>query len=107
MTKYSDRVKKWRKNCKARIIESMGGSCVICGYKKCNSALALHHLDPSQKDFGFAGIRANPKAWTTIVKELKKCVLLCHNCHYEVHDGITNIPEKCSTFNSEYEKYNL
>ena len=26
-------------------------------------------------------------------KELKKCILICANCHNEIHAGITEIPE--------------
>jgi predicted HNH restriction endonuclease len=25
--------------------------------------------------------------------ELDKCILVCANCHSEIHDGITQIPE--------------
>ena len=25
--------------------------------------------------------------------ELDKCILLCSNCHSEVHEGITDVPE--------------
>ena len=50
----------------------MGGSCVCCGYKKCDAALALHHLDPNEKDFSLGSIRANCKSWAEIVEELRK-----------------------------------
>lgn len=105
MSRNSESVKKWRRNCKERIILAMGGSCCICGYKRCQSALALHHLDPTQKDFSLAAIRANPKNWNTIVTELKKCVLVCHVCHCELHDGITSIPKNAPRFNEEYANY--
>lgn len=105
MSKQSDCVKKWRENCKLRIIEAMGGKCVICGYNKCSHALALHHLDPSKKEFPLASIRANPKNWISIIEELRKCVLLCHNCHSELHSGIINIPENCIYFNEEFIDY--
>lgn len=105
MSKQSERVKKWRRETKSRIIEAMGGACACCAYNKCNSALALHHLNPNEKDFGLGAIRANIKSWKTIVKEIKKCILLCHNCHSEVHDGIREIPENYPTFNPLYEDY--
>lgn len=76
----------------------MGGGCAICGYNKCDSSLACHHIDPSQKDIGLGKIRANAKNWKSITEELKKCVLLCHNCHTEVHEGITQIPDNYTRF---------
>lgn len=51
-----------------------------------------------QKDFSLSSTRANPKNWDSIVKELKKCILLCSNCHKEIHEGITNIPNTYQKF---------
>lgn len=93
MSKSSDRVKKWRQSTKEKIVKSMGEACQICGYKKTTSALALHHLDPNEKDFSLGAIRASPKNIACIIQELEKCVLLCHNCHTEVHENITKIPD--------------
>ena len=105
MSKNSENVKNWRKNTKNRIVEAMGGKCICCGYNKCNSALALHHLDPSKKEIGFGSIRANPVSWLKIVEELKKCVLICHNCHSEIHDGLITIPETYASFNESFSYY--
>lgn len=38
-------------------------------------------------------VRASPKAWRSIVQELKKCVLICANCHRELHSGLVSLPE--------------
>lgn len=76
-----------RKKIKARAVEYKGGQCQNCGYNKCMSALAFHHLDPSQKDFGIGG-NGETRAWDTIKKELDKCVLLCANCHAEEHEKL-------------------
>jgi len=105
MSKRSQAVKDWRKRSKERIIEAMGGKCVICDYNKCNSSLALHHLEPSKKEFSFGTIRANPKAWKKIVEELRKCILVCNNCHGEIHEGITKISENVTRFNEEFSEY--
>lgn len=105
MSKQSEAVKKWRNNFKNRVIDAMGGKCVICGYSKCPHALALHHLDPSEKDFSLGAIRASPKNWVAITNELKKCILLCHNCHSEIHCEMINLPEIYATFNEEYLDY--
>jgi hypothetical protein len=107
MSKQSEKVKRWRKTAKQRIIDAMGGECCICGYNKCHSALALHHLNPAEKDFSFGKMRANPKNWDTIVKELRKCILLCHNCHHELHEGITTLPFILPSFNEQYADYKL
>ncbi len=87
------------------MIESMGGCCQICGYDRCESALHFHHLDPNEKDFGFAQIRASIKAWATIVEELRKCVLLCGNCHAEVHDDLVTVPKDAARFDERYLDY--
>jgi hypothetical protein len=105
MSKQSERVKKWRKTCKDRIITAMGGKCCICGYDRCSQSLALHHLDPAQKDFGFGQVMANPKNWDALAQELRKCVLICHNCHNEVHAGMAVVPLDAPCFNEEFSDY--
>ena len=107
MSKSSEAVKTWRKSTKERMVKSMGGECVCCGYNKCNDSLSFHHLDPSKKNFTFAKIRANIRSWGKLVDELKKCVLVCKNCHGEIHSGITQVPKNAKRFNSQYENYKL
>lgn len=101
----SQAVKDWRYNTKIRIVEAMGGCCQICKYNKCNNALELHHIDPTQKELSFGKVRANPKSWNKIVLELKKSILLCSNCHKEVHAGITNLPETYAVFDDKFSDY--
>lgn len=68
-----------------------GGKCNICGYSRCISALDFHHLDPSQKDFTVSVKKGTLDAEMKL--ELDKCVLLCSNCHREVHAGLTQLVE--------------
>jgi len=103
--KASDRVKKWRNSCKERMIQAMGGKCCICNYSKCNSALAFHHLDPTKKDLSISSAIVNPKSWSKIIEELRKCILVCHNCHSEIHYGITKIPDNYPKFNESFADY--
>jgi len=44
--------------------------------------LCFHHIDPSQKEFeiGNKDIR-----WSLIKIEIDKCILICQNCHREIH----------------------
>lgn len=105
MSISSERVKKWRRSTKDRIIKAMGGSCIICGYSKCDAALETHHLDSDVKDFAIGMVRASPKKWSAIVEELRKCVLLCANCHREVHNESAIIPNDPVGFNEDYADY--
>lgn len=72
---------------KSLMIEYKGGKCICCGYSKYDGALDFHHLDPEQKDFNPSKMRCTTFD-NRIKKELDKCVLLCSNCHREVHGGI-------------------
>lgn len=81
-------IKKYRKKIKLLAVDLLGGKCFICGYNKCITALEFHHLDPFEKDFTFSQYKGS---WENNKKELEKCVLLCANCHREVHAGITKL----------------
>lgn len=74
----------------AKIKESRGGRCIRCGYDKCIKALEFHHLDPTQKDFTISNDHFKLEE---AVKESKKCILICSNCHKELHDNIWNIED--------------
>ena len=65
------------------MIELKGGKCSICGYNKCIEALDFHHIDPEEKEMNMS--RGKSKAWNIVLKELDKCILLCSNCHRELH----------------------
>lgn len=105
MSRQSAGVKVWRKATKERMVTAMGGQCQCCGYNRCHSALEMHHIDPKEKDFSFGKVTANPKAWPAIVAELLKCVLLCSNCHREIHAGVRQVPEIRATFDTSYVEY--
>ena len=90
--KYSDRreankasVMKRRKENKKLLVEYKGGQCERCGYDKCIAALEFHHLDPSTKEFGLTG---NTYSLDRQKKEADKCILVCANCHREIHNGL-------------------
>jgi 5-methylcytosine-specific restriction endonuclease McrA len=89
--RYSDRreylieaVQKRRKKVREMALELLGGRCVRCGYDRCIDALEIHHLESSEKDFGISA-KGYTRSWTKIRAELRKCELLCANCHREAH----------------------
>jgi hypothetical protein len=67
----------------------LGGACHNCGFKRYKSALDIHHRDPAVKDPSFQHYRG--WSWARIERELRKCVLLCRNCHAAVHSGELSI----------------
>lgn len=69
-----------------------------CGCQKCGDTrfyvLDFHHKDPTIKDERIALLTSNTSQFEKIENEIKKCVVLCANCHREFHylekhDGIT------------------
>lgn len=101
MSSYQN-IKDFRIRQKKRIIYVMGEKCAICGYNKCDSALELHHLNPQEKDFTFS--KNTNRAWEQIVSELPKTILVCANCHREIHAGLINNSYLKTSFNSLKEK---
>ena len=75
-----------RNKLKDKAIEYKGGKCQTCGYNKCNRSLTFHHLDPSIKTFEVNSNNMFAMAWNKVKAELDKCILLCANCHGELHD---------------------
>ena len=73
-----------KKDLKRIAVNYKGGECLICGYKRCMSALHFHHVNPWEKDFNIS----EKSNWFDIKREIEKCVLLCANCHAEAHEGI-------------------
>ena len=97
--KYSDRaeyiikaVQKRRRKIREMAVQYKGGSCEICGYNKCIKALEFHHIDNGKKDFGISE-KGYTRSWDSVKKELEKCILLCANCHREVHEGTTQLSQ--------------
>jgi hypothetical protein len=70
------------------IRERTGWRCSVCGYDKCRSALELHHVDASTKEFEVTKLLYNNSPIETLLKELDKCVMLCANCHREEHERL-------------------
>ena len=68
---------------KAAAIKHLGGVCVKCGWQGNQAALQFHHTNPNEKNFTLGNV--GNKSWDALKMELKKCVLLCANCHAIEH----------------------
>lgn len=92
------KIKKWKccactveysyaymKRQKIKAVDYLGGECEICKYNKCLSSMVFHHKNPLLKNFNLNGTGLC-KSWDKVQKELDKCMLLCANCHFEIHD---------------------
>jgi hypothetical protein len=84
------RVVELRRETKRRAIASFGGTCGACGSTYVPAALDFHHPDPSKKEFAISddGIY---RSWERVRKELEVCMLLCANCHAEIHAGLRTL----------------
>jgi hypothetical protein len=78
-----------RRRVKQTLVAEAGGRCQICHYSRCLAALEFHHLDPSAKAFAVSKRGAHSIA--RLRTEVRKCVLLCSNCHAEVEAGLVEL----------------
>jgi hypothetical protein len=70
---------------KLHLVELAGGQCSSCGYSKNIAALEFHHLNPDEKEGKLDMRNLSNRTMDFLLKEFSKCVLLCSNCHREVH----------------------
>ena len=59
--------------------------CQECGETK-SWRLAFHHTDPSEKEIEPAKLTTMPQA----IREIAKCIVVCHNCHADIHEEWRN-----------------
>jgi len=105
LTNTYKKVKLWRYRTKERMVKSFGGICCICKKEYEMGLFDFHHLDPEKKEFKIGSIRG--KSWEKITKELRKCVMLCSNCHRLVHYYNKKIPDDANRFNEDFVDYEI
>jgi predicted HNH restriction endonuclease len=52
--------------------------------------LEFHHIEPSSKSFGISS-GGFSRSWVSIEAEIKKCILVCANCHREIEYGLVKL----------------
>ncbi len=76
------RLKEYKEKC----------SCKVCGYSKETNdrfstwALEFHHHRKNKKH-NVGNMIRDGYSWKNILKEIKKCVVICCRCHIELHDN--------------------
>ena len=69
----------------AEALELKGGACQACGIAASETQIHFHHVDPGTKEFEVTtGWSRRRDLW---LLELQKTVLLCEECHAQVHFG--------------------
>lgn len=77
---------------KKYLVNLLGGKCQKCGLKdECPAIYDFHHRDPKVKDKTVSFTHAEYVS-ARIKREIKKCDLLCSNCHRRIHWEQKNPP---------------
>lgn len=58
--------------------------CCKCGENH-PACIDFHHVDPTSKEKGIARVLHDSLSKNTLLKELKKCIAVCSNCHRKLH----------------------
>ena len=61
-------------------------SCIKCGDNR-GYVLDFHHINPEEKTMSL-GEKSGSTEWSKFFAESQKCMLLCANCHREIHSGL-------------------
>lgn len=67
--------------------------CKICGYNKCARSLSFHHINNRdlKEDKWISTISVRQYSIERLLKEFEKCILVCANCHGEIHDNLIKL----------------
>lgn len=71
---------------KLELVNAAGGRCTSCGYSKNLAALTFHHINADKKTFKLDMRSLSNRRFEVIRAEVKKCILVCQNCHAELHN---------------------
>lgn len=86
--RYATRKRFYRRR-RIKLIQDFGNKCKNCGvaYNGKNACIFhFHHKRPNAKKYIVAHMIIN-RSWKALIKEAKKCILLCANCHEMQHSA--------------------
>ena len=87
-SKRRDKIKRYINDYK------LSKGCAVCGYNKCAEALIFHHINDKDKEFDISRVTRSGGNLEKMKEEIKKCVILCSNCHAELHAKLRKKEEK-------------
>lgn len=79
-------VSNYRRRRKSNLMRVLGNKCCLCGFDIIQDALEFHHIRPEEKEYGIAA-NGTCHDLEKDLAEIKKCVLVCANCHRLIHKG--------------------
>lgn len=68
----------------------IANGCAICHEKEI-SCLDFHHLNGDDKEDSISNM-ASQGRFAEMIKEIKKCIILCSNCHRKLHAKTLFLP---------------
>lgn len=80
---YAAKNKRRKEESRRKLNEYKEGlKCKVCGESR-PQCLDFHHKD--RKTETIANVHHRGWSWERVLKEIKKCIVLCSNCHRTVH----------------------
>lgn len=84
----------YRSTLREEFIDLLGGQCVQCSS---TTDLEFDHIDPKTKLFNISGFHKSREA---LLAELKKCQLLCSECHKAKTQALPRTLKGCGSVSS-------
>lgn len=82
------------------MIKVKGDKCCICGFNAFQDALEFHHVNPSNKSYQLSS--GNCYNLLSDLQEVRKCALVCSNCHKGLHGGYLTLPDNWDFYDEEF-----
>lgn len=80
-----------------------GLKCCVCGEEE-TVCLDFHHINMEEKEKNVTKMVAS--GYNSVIKELKKCIVVCANCHRKIHADLISFDVKEDLSESFMEFYN-
>ena len=98
MSKNSQKVINHREKRRKELRDLFDSKCCLCGFDEVQAALEFHHVVPEEKSFGIFSSKASTYSLERQIEEVRKCILVCANCHRGIHNNIYEIPINWKNF---------